>query len=200
MSVAVGMAVGINLGDDSVELKRAGDTNDALDRRLGLVEGNNIDLRAEVTDLEVELGRVEGVNASLSGRNTRLQQRLETAQGRLQNQQATQAASPPSSGDIDVGYGEWAGLFTMNSLSLGQDFDNTPKLAGTITYNGGGDCDLGYIEVEALFYSGSTLLATGYTNFTSLPQGTPRALDITTYDAEGAATSAEVTVVEANCD
>jgi hypothetical protein len=152
-----------------------------------------------LTDLEVEIGQVEGANANLSGRNSRLQQRLETAEGRLQDQRAaTAAAAPPSSGDIDVGYGEWAGLFSMNNLSLGQDFDNTPK--PTITYNGGGDCDLGYIEVEALFYSGSTLLATGFTNFTSLPQGTPRAIEIITYDDEGAATSAEVTVVEASCD
>jgi hypothetical protein len=97
MALALGLALGINLGDDSVELKRAGDTNDALDRRLSLVEGNNIDLRAEVTDLESDVSFFESETSRLSGR-------VEDLKGDLSDAKAAHAAqestAPPPSGDI----------------------------------------------------------------------------------------------------
>lgn len=201
-SLALGLGLGITIGDDSTELQRASDTKDAVDRRLELVESNNIDLRGEVTDLEGEVSELSSENSRLAGRVETYKGRLTDVRGQLSSQRAQESSGAPSSGDIQINYGddEWRSLFTFNNLTLGQDFDGTPKLNGTITYSGGGDCEIGYVEVEAIFYSGTQLLASDFTNFTSLPEGTPRGLEITTYDGDGPATSAELTVVEANCD
>lgn len=74
-------------------------------------------------------------------------------------------------------------------------------MSGTITYSGDGDCEIGYVEVEALFYSGGQLIGSGTDEwYEGLPEGTPRGLEVITYDDEGAATSAELTVVTAECD
>jgi len=198
MSLVLGIALGVSIGDDSVELKRAGDTNDSLDRRLGLVEDKNIDLRVEMQGLENDVSTLSSENSRLSGRVEDLKGELSDARAQ---KAAQEAAAPPSSGDIKVNYGdpEWRGLFTLSNLALGQSY-GWPELTGSITYNGGGDCPVGYVEVEALFYSGSELLTSDYTNYTSLPEGIARGLTITALDGKGMPTSAEVTVVDASCE
>jgi hypothetical protein len=177
---------------------------------IGVVGSGETDLQQELADerrradqLESQLARSESLEETAADLLEETLAALDEAEGalaELEQEAPAESSEEPSGGRFTVSYGEWDGLFRIENLSLGLDFDQTPQLTGTIEYLGGGDCELGYVEVEALFYaSNGDLMASGFTNWSSLPEGRKRALEITTSDEKGQAARADVTVVDASC-
>jgi hypothetical protein len=174
---------------------------------IGVVGSGGTDLQRELDDerrradgLESQLASAQSLAETATDQLEQTLAALDEAEGQLEDSAPAASPAQPSGGRFSISYGEWDGLFSIENLSHGVDFDQTPKLTGTIEYLGGGDCDLGYVEVEALFYDSSgDLMASGFTNWTSLPEGRKRGLDITTNDEKGQAARADVTVVDASC-
>jgi hypothetical protein len=185
-----GVAIGAAATSQQVELGEARADVERLGEQLETMRLANADLATENTELQTEIGGSEDRVAELEAEVARLEVKLEKARDKTTAEPRT-----PNAGVFDVDYSEWSGLFRISGLTLKYDFGW--EVLGQIEYLGGGDCPLGYVEVEATYFSGNTIIDSDYTNFTSLPEGTPRVLEI--FGPEQQPTRVQVTMAEASC-
>jgi hypothetical protein len=186
IGLAIGGGVAIGTSKQAALEDAQGDAA-RLSEQLDAAREANTELSSENADLRSDIGASEGQVADLEAEVKRLEAKLAEKRS---------APTTPNQGLFDVDYSEWAGLFRISGLTL--DYDFGWDVLGQIEYLGGGDCPLGYVEVEATFFDGNTIVATDFTNFTTLPQGSPRVLEI--FGPEQKPTSVRVTVAEATCE